>query len=125
MKSYLAEAIGTFALIFVGVAAIQNAGDNLLAVALAHGLTIAVMVSATGALSGGHLNPAVTFAVWLGGKIPTARAVRYVVAQLIGAVAAGLLARLVFSEMSVINGTPGLSRFCGFGQGVVLEAVLT
>src|SRR5207248_176882 len=66
LKQCVAEFVGTFALIFVGVGVIANhSGLNgnagLLAVALAHGLTIAVMASATGAISGGHLNPAVTF----------------------------------------------------------------
>src|SRR5437867_3833505 len=72
LKACIAEFIGTFTLIFVGVGAIyQNAG--LLAVAFAHGLAIAVMVSATGAISGGHLNPAVTFGLLVGGKIDLAR----------------------------------------------------
>ena len=56
VRPLVAEFIGTFALIFVGIA-------------LAHGLTIAVMVSATAAISGGHLNPAVTIAALVGGKI--------------------------------------------------------
>ena len=68
----IAEAIGTFALIFVGIGAIK-ADPGLLGVALAHGLTIAVMVSATGAISGGHLNPAVTFGLLVGGKIDLKR----------------------------------------------------
>ena len=66
IKQCVAEFVGTFALIFVGVGAIYHLGaieenGGLLGIALAHGLTIAVMVSATGAISGGHLNPAVTF----------------------------------------------------------------
>ena len=60
LKQCVAEFIGTFALIFIGVGAIYH-DAGLLAIALAHGLTIAVMVSATGAISGGHLNPARTF----------------------------------------------------------------
>src|SRR5258708_2395465 len=66
IKQCVAEFIGTFALIFVGVGAIYHLGGidengGLLGIALAHGLTIAVMVSATGAISGGHLNPGGTF----------------------------------------------------------------
>ena len=68
IKQCVAEFIGTFTLIFVGVGAIYN-NPGLLGVALAHGLAIAVMVSATGGISGGHLNPAVTFGVLVGGKI--------------------------------------------------------
>ena len=69
-KQGVAEFIGTFALIFIGVGAIYNLGSvpgGLLGIALAHGLTIAVMVSATGGISGGHLNPAVTFGLLIGG----------------------------------------------------------
>src|SRR6266581_9721399 len=56
-KKCVAEFVGTFTLIFIGVGAIYN-NPGLLGVALAHGLAIAVMVSATGGISGGHLNPA-------------------------------------------------------------------
>jgi glycerol uptake facilitator-like aquaporin len=72
-KQCIAEFIGTFALIFIGIGAIYNLGGldkngGLLGIALAHGLTIAVMVSATGGISGGHLNPAVTFGLMLADK---------------------------------------------------------
>ena len=62
--------------------------------AFAHGLALAVMVSALGAVSGGHFNPAVTFGVWLTGRIEPARAALYVVAQLVGGVAAALAVRV-------------------------------
>src|SRR5437588_289851 len=60
-RPWLAEFIGTFALIFVGIGAIKTAGHDVLGVALAYGLTIAVFASATMHISGGNLNPAVTF----------------------------------------------------------------
>ena len=132
IKACVAEFIGTFTLIFVGVGAIyQNAG--LLAVAFAHGLAIAVMVSATGAISGGHLNPAVTFGVWVGGKIDLARGVAYWVAQLLGATAAAFLLLYVFAQLPnqvpsdiVAKGTPDLLREgITSGQGIVIEGVLT
>jgi MIP family channel proteins len=126
MKAYLAEAIGTFALIFIGVGAITNNNQgDLLMVALAHGLTIAVMVSATAALSGGHLNPAVTFGLWVGGKIPLAEALRYWGAQLLGATLAGIAACLLFGNGNVVVGTPALAKNVTWWQGVSLEALLT
>src|SRR6266702_8018614 len=93
LKQCVAEFVGTFALIFIGVGVIANHADlssnaGLLAVALAHGFTIAVMVSATGAISGGQLNPAVTFGVLVGGKIESKRAIIYWISQLAGALAA-------------------------------------
>src|SRR5437588_3884284 len=100
LKPCIAEFIGTFTLIFVGVGAIyQNAG--LLAVALAHGLTIAVMVSATGAISGGHLNPAVTFGLFIGGKMSGQRTVAYWISQLAGAVLAAALVGLLLQSADV------------------------
>jgi MIP family channel proteins len=126
MRSYLAEAIGTFALILVGIGAIHNAGDSLLSVALAHGLTIAVMVSATAATSGGHLNPAVTLGAWIGEKISGIEAAKYVVAQLLGAVLAGLLACYLFGKGVVIIGTPSVNTArVGLLQATTLEAVAT
>ncbi|PYJ03643.1 MAG: aquaporin [Verrucomicrobia bacterium] len=132
VKPCVAEFIGTFTLIFVGVGAIyQNAG--LLAVAFAHGLAIAVMVSATGAISGGHLNPAVSFGLWVGGKIDLPRLAAYWVAQLLGAVAAAFLLLYVFAQLPnqvpsdiVAKGTPDLLREgISSAQGIVIEGVLT
>ena len=82
IKQCVAEFVGTFALIFVGVGAIYHLGaidenGGLLGIALAHGLTIAVMVSATGAISGGHLNPAVTFGLLVGGQMDLPRSIAY------------------------------------------------
>src|SRR5256885_882276 len=68
-RPWLAEFIGTFALIFVGIGAIKTAGHDVLGIALAHGLTIAVFASATMHISGGNLNPAVTFGLLFGGPL--------------------------------------------------------
>ena len=63
----VAEAVGTFLFFFVGIGA-AVAGADLVGVAFAHGLALAVLVSALGAVSGGHFNPAVTVAVRLAGR---------------------------------------------------------
>lgn len=132
LKQCVAEFIGTFALIFIGVGAIHNdqpgVGVGLLGVALAHGLTIAVMVSATGGISGGHLNPAVTFGLLVGGKIKLANAMAYWVAQLAGGAAAGFLLVAMFGANGtaiVAGGTPDLGAGISPGLGIVVELVLT
>src|SRR5438093_10138143 len=99
VKRCLAEFIGTFTLIFVGIGAIHHLGavpGGLLGIAIAHGLTIAVMVSATGAISGGHLNPAVTFGLMLADKIGLKPAMAYWMAQLSAGAAAGYLLLFLF-----------------------------
>src|ERR1043166_4284266 len=134
LKQSVAEFIGTFALIFIGIGAIQHLGavpGGLLGIALAHGLTIAVMVSATGAISGGHLNPAVTFGLLVGGKIDAAAAAAYWVAQLAGGTLAAVLAGAllshgeVLSSKIILGGTPALGNGISVGAGIGIEAVLT
>jgi MIP family channel proteins len=141
-KQCVAEFVGTFALIFVGVGAIYHMGTlgnaGLLGIALAHGLTIAVMVSATGAISGGHLNPAVTLGLLVGGKISVARTVAYWIAQLAGAAVAGFILLFIFTgqvdpnksavlaQTIVANGTPSLAATGVTAvQGILVEAILT
>lgn len=97
-RAAIAEFVGAFALMFVGGGAIiVTGGENLLAVALAHGLILAVMVSATMHISGGQFNPAVSIALWLIKKQSSAQTGLFMTAQLVGAIAAafalkGLLA---------------------------------
>ncbi len=129
----VAEALGTFLFLFVGMGAVvlgSHTGDGggLVGVAFAHGLALAVLVSALGAVSGAHFNPAVTFAVWLAGRIEPARAAMYVAVQLAAAVAAALALRLVFDEASwepVALGTPVLDPAIGPFGGMFIEAILT
>jgi MIP family channel proteins len=134
LKQCAAEFIGTFALIFIGIGAIANntpmAGMGLLGVALAHGLTIAVMVSATGAISGGQLNPAVTFGLLVGGQMDVKKSIAYWISQLAGATAAALLCGSLIGMAAVSNGTPDISMNNGTPvvsamQAITIEAVLT
>jgi MIP family channel proteins len=128
LKAYIAELVGTFALIFIGVGAIYNANHqhmDLLGIALAQGLTIGVLVSATMAISGGHLNPAITFGALVGGKISASRAVGYVISQLIGATAAGFLCNVILGVDATSAGTPDLGKDVSTGIGILVEAVLT
>jgi MIP family channel proteins len=123
----VAEAVGTFLFFFVGIGAVVAATD-LVGVALAHGLALAVLVSALGAVSGGHFNPAVTVAVRLAGGIGWGAAVIYIVAQLVGAVAAGFAVKAVFPEAAYTEfggGTPALGDGITVAAGIGIEAVLT
>ena len=125
LRPCIAEFIGTFALIFVGIGAIKNAGNDILAVALAHGLTIAAFVSATMHISGGQLNPAVTFGLICGGHLSWADGMRYWISQLLGGVCAALICLWLFGRGVVIEGTPQLAINLTEFQGIVIEAILT
>jgi len=128
-----AEALGTFLFFFVGAGAvIVNTGaagsTGLLGVALAHGLALAVLVSALGAVSGAHFNPAVTVAVLVSGRITAGMAGMYIVVQLAAAVAAGFALRAVFPEGAwgpVAIGTPAVHSAISIPGAIAIEAVLT
>jgi MIP family channel proteins len=124
-RPWLAEFVGTFALIFVGIGAIKTAGHDVLGVALAHGLTIAAFVSATLHISGGNLNPAVTFGLLCGGHMTLAKALLYWSAQLLGAFAAALICLGLFGRDVVVMGTPQLAINLSAMQGILVEAILT
>ena len=132
LQRYVAEFVGTFALVFVGAGSIAMAaasGDGLLAVALAHGLVIGVMASAVGHISGAHFNPAVTFGFLVTRRMAPVLAGIYLAAQLSGAVLGALLLTLVLpAELTdpVALGTPLVdTEVIGLGAAVVIEAVLT
>lgn len=132
-QAVLAELIGTFSFFTIGAGAVvltaaygQQVG--LLSVAFANGIALAVMVTIFGRISGGHFNPAVTIGVWIGGKIDTLKGISYIVAQLVGAVLAGLLLTQIFSrrQWSPTNlGTPALATGVTPGKALLVEAVLT
>jgi MIP family channel proteins len=127
----IAEAIGTFALCFIGILAINvdaisgNDGTASLAtIAFAHGLTIMVMVAALGAISGGHFNPAVTAGFVATGRMTPVRGAQYAAAQLLGAVLASLLVGWFGLEI-VAAGTPALAPNVSPAAGTVVEVVTT
>jgi MIP family channel proteins len=133
-RALLAEACGTYWFFFIGAGAIivdaSGGGVGLIGIALAHGVTLAVAVSAFGALSGGHFNPAVTFGLAIAGRHPWARVPTYWIAQLVGGVAAGFTLRYVFDfAIAAIDkthlGTPALGQGVTPVVAIVVEAVLT
>lgn len=123
----LCEFIGTFTLIFAGCAAIcANAG--LVAVALAHGLALAVMISALGAISGGHFNPAVSLAAALTGKMKSAEFFPYLLAQLLGGAAGAYMVAGIFPADAVVAanlGTPALGAGVNNVRGILAELIMT
>lgn len=134
-QKLVAEFIGTFALIFFGAGAICSdqylhgtGGLGLLGIALAHGLAIAIMVSALGHISGGHFNPAVTIGFWVTKRLNTLDTILYWAAQLAGAAAAAFLLKAVVPEdtwRAVALGVPELARDFPRWAGIALEAVAT
>lgn len=100
-KVFLAEFIATFALVFIGASAGIVTGGDLVAIALAHGLTLAVFVYAYGHISGTHANPAVTFGLALQGAVKWGEAVvSYWIPQFVGAITAAFLLKLFLDPLS-------------------------
>src|SRR5437764_1353034 len=93
-SALVAEAIGVFALSFIGILARNEFREvlpmGLLGIALAHGLILSIMITIFGATSGGHFNPAITIGMLVGGKIKLPEACGYVGAQIFGGLLAGV-----------------------------------
>lgn len=134
-RALLAEAAGTFWFVSVGAGAIvadAMSGEKIgiVGIALAHGLALSVAVSSFGALSGGHLNPAVTLGLWVARKHPRERVLTYWGAQAIGALAAGVFLRIAFEHVPAALdatrlGTPALAAGLPVLTAIVIELVLT
>ena len=128
----VAEALGAGALVFIGAGAIVQIGfsgdGNLLAVATASGLILAIMVSALGHISGAHFNPAVTFGFLVTRRIDGAMAIVYWISQFAGAVLAALLLRIVFDDQAVDAthlGAPAVGQGVAVWEAFIIEIVMT
>jgi MIP family channel proteins len=132
-KAAAAEAVGAFALIFVGVLAITAVGFvqgppglvNLAGIGLAHGLTIAVMIAALGAVSGGHFNPAITAGFVATGRMSVRDGLVYWLGQLAGATLAGLVLAACFGPALVAAGTPAIAAGVPIGVAILMEGIAT
>ena len=127
MKKFLAEAIGTFALVFVGTGAIvvdATSGGLVthIGIGLCFGLVVMTMIYALGDVSGAHFNPAVTLAFWRARRLPGGDVPHYLGAQFFGAVLASALLRLLFPGLDDLGSTRPLA---GILPAFVFEAVLT
>lgn len=132
LRRAVAEFVGTFTLIFIGVGSIvaahQLEDPTLIGIAIAHGLAIGVMVSAVGHISGAHFNPAVTFGFLITRRIKAWIAVVYWVVQLLAATLAALLLKGLLPgglTDAVKLGVPALGGGVNAAAGFGLEAVLT
>jgi aquaporin Z len=115
MNRYLAEFFGTFWLVLGGcgsavlAAAFPELGIGLLGVSLAFGLTVVTMAYAIGHISGCHLNPAVTVGLWAGGRFAAGEILPYVVAQVLGGIAAGGVLFLIASGKAGFDVSAGFA----------------
>lgn len=144
VRNLTCESIGTFLLTFLGAGSIitttwTGGQPGLVGIALAHGIALAIAVSAAMNLSGGHINPAVTATMLFTGRIKSGTAVAYIIAQCLGATIAGLLLKVVFSGIGVGAaamsgsaaldacklGTPNFEPAVGTGIAVLTEILLT
>ena len=131
-KGAVAEFLGTFALIFIGagsiVTAVHSGGDGLVAIALAHGFVLFIMISILGHISGGLFNPAISIALWVTGKLTSTKTVVFIISQVLGGIAgAYLLKFLIPAEMfkAAGGGAPAVMDGLALGKAVLIEAVAT
>lgn len=139
-KRFTAELFGTFWLVFGGcgsavlAAAFPDLGIGFAGVALAFGLTVVTMAYAVGHISGGHFNPAVTVGLCAGGRFPAKDVIPYIVAQVIGGIAAGAVLYVIASGKAGFDASAGFASN-GYGEhspggyslhaAIVAELVLT
>lgn len=127
MKKYIAEFIGTYTMVFCGTGAIvidQVSGGAIthIGVALTFGMVVLAMIYALGDVSGAHINPAVTTAFVLAGRIKKNEAVWYIIFQVAGALLASFSLKLLFPQNQTLGATmPAGSDM----QSFVLETILT
>ncbi|HFZ1791426.1 TPA: aquaporin Z [Serratia marcescens] len=140
-KRLFAEFFGTFWLVFGGcgsavlAAAFPQLGIGFLGVALAFGLTVVTMAYAVGHISGGHFNPAITVGLFAGGRFAAKDVIPYVIAQVIGGIAAAAVLYLIASGRAGFDATAGGFASNGYGEhspggyslqsAIVIELVLT
>lgn len=129
----LAELLGTFALVFFGAGSVASkyfpeATYGIFGVAVAHGLVLAVMVTALLGISGGHLNPAVTLGLVAVRRTDLRSGAAYIVAQLVGAVLAALMIKVVYPTgvvRPIALGTPTIANTITLNQAMIIEGLMT
>lgn len=135
LRPLAAEFVGTMLFVFLGAGSVVTAaaaspgsGIGALGVALAHGVALAIIVSMTMSISGGHINPAVTIGLWVANRFEGRRVGTYILAQLLGALVGAAFVKGLFPRAAValaVGGTPRLAGDVTFAQGIWVEAALT
>ena len=138
MKAYGAEFLGTFWLVLGGCGSAVLAGRfpevgiGLTGISLAFGLTVLTMAYAIGHISGGHMNPAVSIGLWAGGRFPAGQLLPYIVAQVLGAVAAAAVLFVIASGAPGYTGILGANGYEAHSPGkyslvaaLICEVVMT
>jgi MIP family channel proteins len=120
-----AEFFGTFTLIFIGAGAVAVGAGGVVGAAFAHGLVLMAIAFAFGSISGAHINPAITNALWVGRQIDSSKALSYIAVQLLGGTAGALLLSIVLGGSESGLGATLLAPQVSPLQGLVIEAVLT
>lgn len=127
MRKYIAELIGTFALVFAGTGAIiiNDVSGGVIThvgIALTFGLVVMAVIYAIGDISGAHLNPAVSFGFWVSRRFPGRSVLPYIISQCLGALLASLTLRLLFMEHPTLGSTLPAGPAA---QSFVMEIILT
>ena len=127
MNKYVAEVVGTFALVFAGTGAIiingvSEGAITHVGIALTFGLIVTAMIYSIGEVSGAHINPAATIAFWAAGRFAGARVVPYIASQMLGAISASVTLRVMFPDDTTLGAT---LPFGSWYQSFVLEVILT
>lgn len=135
-KKYLAEFVGTFALVFIAAGSVcadfylrQSGGEGLglLGTSIAYGVVVIAIIYATSYVSGSHVNPAVTISFWITKRMDPNTAIMYIISQVAGATLAGLALKVLFPDAlkTVYLGTNILAPGVSVARGILMEFIIT
>ena len=135
-KKYMAELVGTFALVFVAAGSVcadfylRQAGGQglgLLGISIAFGVVVTAVIYAMSYISGAHVNPAVTISFWITRRMDPNTAIMYIISQIAGATLAGLALKTLFPDAikTVYLGTCMLAPGVSTARGILMEFIIT
>lgn len=135
-KKYIAELVGTFALVFIAAGSVcadfyvRQAGGQglgLLGISIAFGVVVTAIIYATSYVSGSHVNPAVTISFWITKRMDPNTAIMYIISQIAGATLAGLALKILFPDAlkTVYLGTSVLAPGVSVARGILMEFIIS